>query len=269
MARHHHESDLSTLITSSRRTAQFVATVAGTLVLASYFSDTVAHNDCRFDLKVNDVSIFGGTLSNMSLITDGTYKVEHNISGLAVTVARGDVILLVAYPQGSFPHIGGKLYSVITVDDGLGSGTGSVDTINSGEGIDVDNSDSDNPIINTIHQALGFALSDRDTVIATGVVLGPTHLPGPFKVYGVRIGLEVASSASGPFTVDVKKNGTTIFSTLVTIDDTETTSSTGTAAVLTGAVPVTFADDDTITWEVTDAGTGAKGLTGWLIGSYV
>lgn len=270
MARHHHESVLATQVTGNRRIALFRATVAGTLAIVSHYTDLPAHNDCRFDVQINSASIFSDVLSDMSLIADGDVNVEHDISALAVTVVRGDEVLLIALPQGSFPSIGGKLYSILTVDDGLGSGTGSVDSVNSGEGVSVDNSDSDNPIINAVHQALGFALSDRDTPIVAGVVLGPCHLPGPFKVYGVRISLEVASSAAGPFTVDVKKNGSSIFSTLVTIDDTETSSNTAsTAAVLIGSVPVTFADDNTVTWEVTDEGTGAKGLIGWLIGSYV
>jgi hypothetical protein len=66
------------------------------------------------------------------------------------------------------------------------------------------------------------------------------------------------ASTSGLPTVNIKKNGTTIFSTTLTIDANEKTSTTAaTPAVLS---TTTFADDDEITMDIDVAGTGAKGL---------
>ncbi len=65
-------------------------------------------------------------------------------------------------------------------------------------------------------------------------------------------------------TVNVKKNGTTIFSTNPSIDANEDTSLTGTAAVLSGTQ--TLARGDKLTFDITAAGTGAKGLKVFLTG---
>ena len=69
--------------------------------------------------------------------------------------------------------------------------------------------------------------------------------------------LSTASSSCTP-AVNIQKNGTTIFSTTLTIDANEKTSVTAaTTAVLS---TTTFADDDEITMDIDTAGTGAKGL---------
>jgi hypothetical protein len=63
----------------------------------------------------------------------------------------------------------------------------------------------------------------------------------------------------------VKKNGTTVFSTTVTIDATEKTSKTAaTAAVLSTTA---LADDDELTFIVSTAGTGAAGAKVTILGT--
>ena len=66
------------------------------------------------------------------------------------------------------------------------------------------------------------------------------------------------ASTSGIPAIDINVNNTSIFSTTLTIDANEKTSTTAaTAAVLS---TTTIADDAEITVDIDTAGTGAKGL---------
>jgi hypothetical protein len=103
-----------------------------------------------------------------------------------------------------------------------------------------------------------IALSDESTAITTG--LGKVTFRAPFAMtlYQIpRASLSTASTGGIP-EIDINKNGTTIFSTRLTIDANEKTSVTAaTAAVMS---TTTFADDDEISMDIDVAGTGAKGL---------
>jgi hypothetical protein len=103
-----------------------------------------------------------------------------------------------------------------------------------------------------------IALSDETTSITTGVAKITFRAPFAMTLTQIpRASLSVVSSSGNP-TVDIDKNGVSIFSTLLSIDANEKTSTTAaTAAVLS---TTTFADDDEITMDITTAGTGAKGL---------
>jgi len=102
------------------------------------------------------------------------------------------------------------------------------------------------------------ALSDETTAITTGVGKITFRAPFDMTLYQIpRAPLSTASSSGNP-AIDINKNGTTIFSTTLTIDSGEKTSTTAaTAAVLS---TTTFADDDEITMDIDTAGTGATGL---------
>ena len=102
------------------------------------------------------------------------------------------------------------------------------------------------------------ALSDETTAITTGVGKITFRAPFDMTLYQIpRASLSTASSSGNP-AIDINKNGTTIFSTTLTIDSGEKTSTTAaTAAVLS---TTTFADDDEITMDIDTAGTGATGL---------
>lgn len=103
-----------------------------------------------------------------------------------------------------------------------------------------------------------IALSDESTAITTGVGKVSFRAPFAMTLYQIpRASLSTASSSGNP-AINIKKNSTTIFSTTLTIDANEKTSTTAaTAAVLS---TTTFADDDEITMDIDAAGTGAKGL---------
>lgn len=81
----------------------------------------------------------------------------------------------------------------------------------------------------------------------------------------VRASLDIAST-SGIVTIRINKNGTSIFSTNLTIDATELTSKTAaTSYVLT---TTSLAEDDEISVDVIASGTAARGLVVAIIGAY-
>lgn len=104
------------------------------------------------------------------------------------------------------------------------------------------------------YQWLQFAITDQTTVITTGTKF-TTRWPA-CTLLDVRTSVQTVSS-SGVVTVDVKDDGTTVFSTKPSIDASEKTNQTGTAAVINAS---TIADDSEMTFIIDAAGTGAKGV---------
>jgi hypothetical protein len=109
-----------------------------------------------------------------------------------------------------------------------------------------------------------LAASDLITDLEAGTNKAYFRAPRGFNMTEVRASLLTASS-SGVVTVDIKKNGTTMLSTALTIDATEKTSETATTPAVISVSSV--ADDDEITIDIEDEGTGARGLIVTLIGS--
>lgn len=134
------------------------------------------------------------------------------------------------------------------IDDHLGGGGGGSDS----------GSDVASPIV------IQLSASDLVTALTTGTGVGYVRSAQSFVIHEVRASLKTASS-SGNVTVDVKKNGTSIFSTLLTIDATEKTSKTAAtpAVISTSAV----SDDDELSVDITGAGTGSTGLIVTIIGT--
>lgn len=108
-------------------------------------------------------------------------------------------------------------------------------------------------------ETLMIAVSDETTALTTGTAKVTFRMPFACSMTAIpRANVNTVSSSGLP-TFDIKKNGTTIFSTTLTIDASEKTSVTAaTPAVLTSS-PTTFADDDEITIDIGTAGTGTKG----------
>ena len=105
-----------------------------------------------------------------------------------------------------------------------------------------------------------IACSDETTNIATGAAKVTFRAPFAFEIPRIpRASLSTASTSGLP-EVNIKVAGTTIFSTKLTIDANEKTSTTAaTVAVLT-TTPTSVSDDAEITIDIDTAGTGAKGL---------
>lgn len=115
-------------------------------------------------------------------------------------------------------------------------------------------------------QCLDLFVGDETTAITTGTAKLTRRAPFAFTITDVRASLATAQTSGALFTVNVKANGTTIFSTKITIDNTERTSTT--AAALPVLSTTALASDDELTVDVDQVGDGtAKGLKVYLIGT--
>jgi hypothetical protein len=119
-----------------------------------------------------------------------------------------------------------------------------------------------------VYAPIIVACSDETTAITAGSNKVKFRMPYAFTLTGVRASLSTAQATNGGggiFTVDINENGATILSTKITIDNTETTSTTAvTPPVISDA---SLADDAEISIDVDQIGDGtAKGLKVMLIG---
>lgn len=112
---------------------------------------------------------------------------------------------------------------------------------------------------------LGIACSDETTALTTGTAKVTFRMPCAVTLTAVRASIATVSS-SGIVTVDINEAGATILSTKLTIDVGEKTSVT--AAVPPVISDAALADDAEITVDIDVAGTGAKGLKIFLIGTW-
>jgi hypothetical protein len=114
-------------------------------------------------------------------------------------------------------------------------------------------------------ESLVVAVSDEATAITTGTGKVSFFVPYNFTLTEVFIGVGTTSS-SGLVTMDVKLNGTTIFSTLPSIGSPQNTSGAGTGSVAAVISSAALSKYDKITVDITAAGTGAKAAKCYLIG---
>jgi hypothetical protein len=108
-----------------------------------------------------------------------------------------------------------------------------------------------------------YALSDESTELTTGLKI-TTYASRAFTLVEVFAGL-TAQSTSGTPTFDVKVNGTSVFTTKVSIDINEDTSHTATSGM--SILHPNIAKYDKIEIYIDVAGTGAKGAKIALIGT--
>lgn len=114
-------------------------------------------------------------------------------------------------------------------------------------------------------QSIIVAASDELTALTTGTAKVTFRMPYAFTLSSIRASLTTAQTSGSLLTVNVKKNGTTVFSTKITFDNTEKT--TVTAAAPSVLSTTALADDDEITVDIDQVGDGtAKGLKIMLIG---
>lgn len=112
---------------------------------------------------------------------------------------------------------------------------------------------------------IGVAASDEITPITTGTDKIIFRAPAAFTLGSVRASLSVAQASGLIFTVGVTVNGASIFSTGLTIDNTEKTSLTATTPAVLSLTDIP--DDAEISVSVDQLGDGtAKGLKLWFIG---
>jgi hypothetical protein len=145
---------------------------------------------------------------------------------------------------------------------------GKQDTLTSGTNIKTINSTS---ILGSGNLATPFELvvaaSDETTALATGTAKITFRIPRAVTLTAVRASLTTAQASGSIFTVDINEGGSSILSTKLTIDNTETTSTT--AATPPVISDTALADDAEITIDIDQIGDGtAKGLKVMLIGNY-
>ena len=112
-------------------------------------------------------------------------------------------------------------------------------------------------------ESIIVACSDESTELTSGAARTTFRMPYGFTLTGVRASL-TTSSTSGAVQVDVNEGGTSVLSTVVSIDQGEKTSTTAaTPPVISDSALV---DDAEMTVDIDAAGTGAAGLKVALIG---
>lgn len=115
-----------------------------------------------------------------------------------------------------------------------------------------------------VPEVIVVVCSDETTAITTGTAKVTFRMPYTMTLTEVRASL-TASSSSGNPTFDINENGTSCLSTKLSIDSGEETSTTAaTSAVISDA---TLTADSEITIDFDTAGTGAKGVKVYLIGT--
>jgi hypothetical protein len=111
-----------------------------------------------------------------------------------------------------------------------------------------------------------LAASDETTALTAGTAKVTFRMPHAMTVTEVRASLTTAQASGSIFTVDINEGGSSILSTKLTIDNTETTSTTAaTPAVISDTA---LADDAEITIDIDQIGDGtATGLKITIIGT--
>ena len=111
-----------------------------------------------------------------------------------------------------------------------------------------------------------MACSDETTALTAGTNKVKFRMPYAFTVTEVRASLSTAGTGAQLVTVDINESGTSILSTKITIDATETTSVT--AATVPVISDASLADDAEMTVDIdlTDTGGVSKGLKVSIIG---
>jgi hypothetical protein len=111
--------------------------------------------------------------------------------------------------------------------------------------------------------SLPVAVGDETTTITTGSAKVTFRMPHAMTLSRVKGSLTSVSTATG-LTVDITHAGTSIFSTKMTFDTSEST--TESAAVPSVLAATALSDDAIMTINVDGAGAAAKGLKVYLIG---
>ena len=115
-------------------------------------------------------------------------------------------------------------------------------------------------------EVIQVAASDETTAITVGTGKVTFRMPFAMTLTSVRASLTTAQTSGTIFTINVKQNGTTLFSTKPTIDNTEKTTTTAATPSVLSTTALT--DDSEITVDVDQIGDStAKGLKVTLIGT--
>jgi hypothetical protein len=120
--------------------------------------------------------------------------------------------------------------------------------------------------VNAARESFIIAVSDETTLLTTGAAKVTFRMPYAFTLTAVRGGLSTVATGGTLVTVDINEAGSTILSTKLTFDASEST--TTTAATAVAISDAALADDALMTIDIDAVGntTAGKGLKITLIG---
>ena len=208
-------------------------------------------------IQYNNAGAFGGfTASGDATINTGTGAVT--IANDAVTYAKLQNVAANSVLARSSTSSGDVGEVALSASNLLGRGsTGDVAAITLGSTISMSGTAL------RVKESFCVAVSDETTALTTGTAKVTFRMPYAFTLTAVRASVNTVSSSGLP-TFDINEGGASIFSTTLTIDASEKTSTTAaTAAVISDT---SLADDAEMTVDQDTAGTGAKGAKVCLIG---
>lgn len=115
-----------------------------------------------------------------------------------------------------------------------------------------------NNIIPTKPVTIAFACSDENTQLSASTDIATFYMPHSLNVTNIKASLNISGSTSS--SLDIRKNGTTVFDAPMIISASAYTAS---------RVPITssFASDDRIAVDLNTAGTSAAGLKIYILGN--
>lgn len=151
-------------------------------------------------------------------------------------------------------NIGGGTVGVYAQKSGVDL---QLNTISGANGISVSSNANVITISNVQTNTTTIAISDTTSAITAGTDKQYWNAPYAFTIKSVKATLGTYSS-SGLVTVNIKKNGTTIFSTRLTVDAAEYDSTTAATPYVLSTTSIS--SNDRLTFDIDDAGTGAKNL---------
>jgi hypothetical protein len=177
--------------------------------------------------------------SRRTLIFDGTPTLAHSASlllgGADITVHAGMILVFAGEGSGVTRLIGGM----------TASGRSIVESV-----------------------AIIVGIGDETTAITAGTNKRRIRSPFAFKLTGARTSLASAQASGDLVAVDVNNAGNSVFSTVLTIDNNETTSTTADTPCVINTDYDDIADDALLAFDIDDCdgSTAAAGLKVTLLG---